>query len=255
MFEVAEIGIKMSKEEFATRSRELHINLLKIQQQLRQSRHSAIIIVSGVEGAGKGEVVNRLNEWFDSRGLETNAFWDETDEQSMRPRFWRFWRTLPARGRIGLLFGSWYTKPIVDRAYDKIDEAEYKRQLLEIAEFEQMLADDGVVLIKLWFHLKKSKVEKQLKKDANDPKRALRQTPWSKRYSRQFDRFLEVSEVAISMTDVGTAPWHVVEAGNTHYRDFTTGNIILDMLQDRLKPASTTVVTKKAAAAKKQRKR
>jgi polyphosphate:AMP phosphotransferase len=251
MFEVAEIGIKMSKEEFATRSRELHTNLLKIQQQLRQSRHSAIIIVSGVEGAGKGEVVNRLNEWFDSRGLETNAFWDETDEQSMRPRFWRFWRTLPARGRIGLLFGSWYTKPIVDRAYDKIDEAEYKRQLLEIAEFEQMLADDGVVLIKLWFHLKKSKVEKQLKKDANDPKRALRQTPWSKRYSRQFDRFLEVSEVAISMTDVGTAPWHVVEAGNTHYRDFTTGNIILDMLQDRLKPASTTVVTKKAAAAKK----
>lgn len=244
MFEVAELGIRMSKEEFTGKERELHTTLLKVQRDLLASRKSVVIIVSGVEGAGKGEVVNRLNEWFDSRGVETNAFWDETDDQRLRPRYWRFWRALPARGRIGILFGSWYTKPIVDRAFDNITEAEYKRQLQEITEFEQMLAQDGVIFIKLWFHLKKSKVEKQLKADAKDPQKAMRQSPWNKRYSKQFDRFVDVSQIAISMTDVGEAPWHVVEAGDRHYRDFTAGQIILETLQQKL---AMTVVPQIAA--------
>ncbi|HTR01347.1 MAG TPA: polyphosphate:AMP phosphotransferase [Candidatus Acidoferrum sp.] len=250
MFEVAELGMKMSKQEFADKERELHTALLKVQQQLRQSRHAAVIVISGVEGAGKGEVVNRLNTWFDSRGVETNAFWDETDEQLLRPRYWRFWRTLPAHGRIGLLFGSWYTKPIVERAFDRIDDAEYKRQLEEIVEFEQMLTDDGVVLIKLWFHLKKSKVEKQLKKDARTSHHILEKSPWTKRYAKQYDRFVDVSEVAISTTDVATAPWHVIEAGDVQYRDYTAGQLILEGLQHRLAPEAALKPAKTKAAAK-----
>ncbi len=117
MFEIAELGVSMDKAEFEGKSRELQTCLQKVQQQLRNSRKSVIIIVSGVEGAGKGGVVNRLNEWFDARGVETNAYWDITDEQKLRPRYWRFWRNLPARGRIGLMFGSWYTQPIVEYAF------------------------------------------------------------------------------------------------------------------------------------------
>lgn len=231
MFEVAELGHKLSKEEFNEKVPALHTALLALQRQLRESKHSVVIVVSGVEGAGKGGVVNRLNEWLDSRGMKTTAFWDETDEQAMRPRYWRFWRALPPRGSIGVLFGSWYTKPIIDRVYDQIDEAEFERRLQEIVEFERMLTADGAIIIKLWFHLAKNKVQKNLKDDEKKKQEKRRVDPYTKKFSRQFDAFVGVSELAIRSTDKGNAPWHVIEAVDVQYRDLTAGQIIHDTLQ------------------------
>ena len=109
MFEAAELGRKISKQDFDKEAPLLHTQLLEIQRELRNSDIPVIVIVSGVEGAGKGAVVNRLNGWLDARGIETHAFWDESDEERERPTFWRFWRCIPARGSIGIMFGSWYT--------------------------------------------------------------------------------------------------------------------------------------------------
>lgn len=253
MFEVAELGHKLSKEEFNEKAPALHTQLLQAQRELRESQHSVIIIVSGVEGAGKGDVVNRLNEWLDSRGMKTTAFWDETDEQAMRPRYWRFWRAMPPRGSIGIMFGSWYTKPIIDRVFDQIDEAEYERRLQEIVELERLLTADKVVVIKLWFHLTQDKVKKQMKSDAKKKGEKLRTDPYTKKYSRQFEAFMKVSETAIRSTDKGNAPWHVIEAADAQYRDFCTGQIILDTLRstlDKDAEIATLAASGKAAQAR-----
>lgn len=253
MFEVAELGHKLSREEFDERVPALHTALLKLQRRLQSSRHAVLIVISGVEGAGKGGVVNRLNEWFDARGIRTTAFWEETDEQAMRPRFWRFWRALPPRGSIGILFGSWYTQPIIDRVYDRIDEAEYERRLQEIVEFERLLTSDGTIIIKLWFHLARDKVQKALKADAkHKPQQQRRVDPYTKKFVREFDAFVTVSEQAIRSTDKGTAPWHVVEAADVQYRDFTTGQIVHDSLQavlDRAAPANRRAAARRPQAA------
>jgi len=239
MFEVAELGLKMTSQEFNERTGDLHTRLLQVQRELQTSGKSAIIIVSGVEGTGKGEVVNRFNSWLDSRGIQTTAFWDETDEQAMRPRYWRFWRAMPPRGSIGIMFGSWYTRPIIDRVYKKIDEAEFDRQLQEIADFERMLVDDGVILIKLWFHMAREKVQKQLARDEKYHKAKLRISPFTTKFCRQFDTFKEVSAHAIRSTDLGNAPWHIVEATDRHYRDFTAGSLVHDCLKNQLQPAAS----------------
>ena len=142
MFEAAELGRKLSKKEFQTIEPDLHTRLLDAQQLLKKSNTSVIIIVSGVEGAGKGEVVNRLSEWLDTRDINTTAFWEETDEQRLRPDYWRFWRTLPARGTMGIMFGSWYTRPIIERVFGKIDDGDFEQALRRIVEFERMLVQD-----------------------------------------------------------------------------------------------------------------
>jgi polyphosphate:AMP phosphotransferase len=251
MFEVAELGLKLTKQEFEDKAPELHTRLLEIQQELKDSSKSAIIIVSGVEGAGKGEVVNRLNEWLDSRGIKTTAFWDETDEQSMRPRYWRYWQAMPARGNIGIMFGSWYTRPIIDRAFGNIDEAEYERQLQEIEQFERMLTDDGVIVIKLWFHLSRERVQKQLKKDAKSQhKGRIKRSPYTAAFEKQFEKFKKVSQTAIRYTDVGNAPWHIIEATDSLYRDINAGQIIHDSLKHVL--AEAVKPKKKAAVVKKK---
>ena len=90
MFEAAELGHKISKSEFERREPQLHQALLALQARVRAADFPVIVIVSGVEGAGKGDVVSLLHRWMDVRGLETHAFWDETDEERQRPRYWRY---------------------------------------------------------------------------------------------------------------------------------------------------------------------
>ncbi len=234
MFEAAELGRKISKKEFQELEPQLHTRLLEVQQQLRKSRVPVIVIVSGVEGAGKGEVVNRLSEWLDTRDIQTNAFWDETDDQRLRPDYWRFWKALPPRGTIGIMFGSWYTRPIIDRVFDGLDEGEFEQQLRRIVEFERMLVQDEALIIKFWFHLPKKMVEKQVQKDQDILEMKIKKSPLLQKFSKQYDEFASVSERAIRITDKGQAPWHLIESTDKHYRDITVGQILLNAMETKL---------------------
>jgi polyphosphate:AMP phosphotransferase len=232
MFETAEVGHRLSKAEFEKAEPELRSRLLEIQRRVRAAGFQTIVIVSGVEGAGKSEVVNRLHEWLDARGLSTAAFWDESDEERERPRYWRFWRVMPPRGTIGIFFGSWYTQPIVARAYRELKRAALEAELTRINELERMLTDDGAVLVKLWFHLSRKAQKKRLAKIAEERQRRL--TPWEKKFSEKYDNFLKVTDMAVRQTDTGHAPWHVIESDDAHFRDLTAGRILADALEKRL---------------------
>ena len=234
MFEAAELGRQLSKKEFQAVEPDLHTRLLEAQQLLKKSNTSVIIIVSGVEGAGKGEVVNRLSEWLDTRDIKTTAFWEETDEQRLRPDYWRFWRTLPERGTIGIMFGSWYTQPIIDRVFGKIDDGDFEQALRRIVEFERMLVQDGALIIKFWFHLPKHEVAKQLKKDQGILEMKIKKSPLLEKFSKQYDAFASVSERAIRISDKGQSPWHLIEATDRRYRDITVGQILLNAMEAKL---------------------
>ena len=230
MFESAELGHKISKQDFSKEEPEIHTQLLITQRELRNTNIPVIIIVSGVEGAGKGEVVNRLNEWLDTRGVETTAFWDESDEERERPAYWRFWRRLPSRGTIGVMFGSWYTAPIINFVFGKIDSPEYERQLQRISQFEQMLSEDGALIVKFWFHMSEKDQHKKLKKEYKYKKHS----PFLKKFSKRYQQFFEASEHAIRLTDQGVSPWHIIEATDRRYRDLSVGRILLESLKSKL---------------------
>ncbi|MDP2139357.1 MAG: polyphosphate:AMP phosphotransferase [Gammaproteobacteria bacterium] len=227
MFETAELGRKVSKKEFDELEPELHTRLLAAQLAIRAANTPVIVLISGVEGASRGEVVNVLNKWLDARGVQTCAFWESSEEERDRPRFWRFWRVLPPRGTFAILFGSWYIDPIVEHAFRRIDRNAFEHELHRIAEFEQLLVDDGALIIKFWFHLSKEKQLERLNKDLA----ANIASPQIKLHSKHYDRFVEVSELAIRNTDVGHAPWHIIEATDKHYQQLTAGRILLDTLE------------------------
>ncbi|HUP22903.1 MAG TPA: polyphosphate:AMP phosphotransferase [Thermoanaerobaculia bacterium] len=237
MFKAAELGHEVSKKEFARAEEELRGKLLEVQRRVRVADFQTIVIVSGVEAAGKSEVVNRFHEWLDARGLSTSAFWDESDEERERPSAWRFWRRMPPRGSIGIFFGSWYTQPIIDRVFGRLDEPGFDAALEGIASLERMLTDDGAVIVKLWFHLSKKAQRKRLEKLAGKERKL---TPWEKKFSRRYETFRETSEQALRRTDAGHSPWHVIDAGDQHHRDLMAGGILLEALEQRL-----AVVTKR----------
>ena len=234
MFEAAEVGRKLSRKEFEALEDELRTELLAAQFRARDAGVQIIVLVSGLEGAGKGAVVDRLNKWLDTRGLTVRAFWDETDEERDRPRWWRFWRAMPPGGAIAVLFGSWYTQPIIDHALGRSSDAELDRQLRRIETTERMLSDAGALIVKLWFHLDPKTQQRRLREDfrsrGEKPKKI---TALLKARAATHDAFLRTSERALRLTDRGHAPWHVIEAGDAQYRDYRAGQLLLDMMLRR----------------------
>ena len=239
MFESAELGHAVGKKEYAKRETELRGALLAAQYDLLTQKQSPVIVlIGGVDGAGKGETVNLLNAWMDPRHIITHAFGNPSDEERERPRMWRFWRALPPKGRIGILFGSWYSEPIVARVKGECKSAEFERYLQDINRFERMLVDEGAVVLKFWFHLSKKVQRKRLEALESDPKTRWRVSEHEWQRFKHYDEFRAISEVALRETSTGEAPWTIVEGTDPHYRYLTVGQILLDALRERL--ASTT---------------
>ncbi len=244
MFESAELGHRIAKDEYEAEVPGLREALLDAQLDLWESKKfSLVILIAGVDGAGKGETVNLLNAWMDPRHIETNAMGAPTQEEMERPDLWRFWRALPPRGKTGIFFGSWYTDPIVRRAYGQSGDADMDRAAQEIVRFEEMLADEGAILLKFWFHLSKDFQRKRLRKLESDPKTRWRVTKTDWKHFKIYDTFVPVSERMLRQTSTGHAPWTIVEGGEPRYRSLTVGKTILAALQHGLqRPPNVTVV-------------
>ena len=107
MFETAELRRRLAKATYEHLVPTLRSNLLRVQHERYQTKKfPVIVLIGGVDGAGKGETVNTLHAWMDPRYLATHAFGPRSDEERERPAFWRFWRALPPRGTMGIFFGA-----------------------------------------------------------------------------------------------------------------------------------------------------
>jgi len=256
MFEAAELGRKISKEDYKAREPLLRGELLDAQNTVRSLRAFPVIVVfAGVDGAGKGETVNLLNEWLDPRWVVTRAFGEPSDEERERPEYWRFWRAMPPRGRIGLLLKTWYSQPVLDRVYRRVDANTFEERLNRIVEFEQMLAADGALVLKFWMHLGKEAQKRRLKALEKDPLQRWRVDELAWKHWRMYDKFIAAAERAITLTNRGEAPWTIVEGEDARYRSLMVGDTIRDAIrrhidehEDRTTAAAVRTALKEKAA-------
>jgi polyphosphate:AMP phosphotransferase len=235
MFEAAELGHKVSKAHYARALPKLREQLLEAQFALaKDGTFPVIVLIAGVDGAGKGETVNALNEWMDPRHIQTVAFDQPTDEETQRPRLWRYVMALPPRGQLGILFGSWYTQPIADRVARRTSKAKLDAAIQEITRFEQMLADEGALILKFWFHLSKHAQKKRLQEIDRDEQRTWRVTKADWKQFERYDAYYAAAEHTLRLTSTGAAPWIVVEGEQARFRELTVGRTLLEALHGRL---------------------
>jgi polyphosphate:AMP phosphotransferase len=235
MFEAAELGRKVTSEDYKKQVPALREELLEVQRGLSDARRFPVIILfGGVDGAGKSESVNLLSEWMDPRWLLTRAYGSPSDEEKERPEYWRFWRDLPPKGRIGFFLSAWYSRPFIDRVYRRIKRAEFGQRLDEIINFERCLTDDGALILKFWMHLDKAAQKARLKKLERDKLTRWRVTKDQWRHWRQYDRFVEAAEEMIKQTSLANAPWTIVEGADDRYRSLAVATTIRDAIRKRL---------------------
>lgn len=234
MFEAVELGHRIGQRQYARQLPGLRTALLQAQQALAQKQVPVLILVAGLDGTGKGQVVNRLTEWLDPRGVETHTFWQPTDEEQERPWWWRFWRVLPPAGRIAVLFGGWYAEPLLERVHGKIKGKTLDRLLDRMAAFEQMLAAEGLVLVKLWFHVSKKGQRQRLQALEQSSPVHWRMLPRDWKHHKRYNKFVRTAERIIRRTNTAACPWHLIEALDDRYRDLTTGQVVLQAMQQAM---------------------
>ncbi len=237
MFEDAELGHAIDKATYDARIPALRSELLDTQFALKDQRtFPVVLLVGGVEGGGRGETVNVLTSWLDPRHVEVNGMGDASDEELERPRMWRFWRSLPPKGKIGIFFGSWYTGPILEASLSKGRSRwpKLEQRIDEIVRFERMLSEEGALVLKFWFHLSKAAQRRRIKELKKDPLTRWRVTGIDEDYFKKYDRFRDVSEHTLRHTSNALAPWLVVEGVDRRYRELFVAEELLRAVKTRL---------------------
>src|SRR5690606_5268406 len=169
-------------------------------------------------------------------------------EEAAHPHMWRFWRALPPRGKIGVMFNNWYYLPIRRRVERLSKRAEFDERLDEIRRFETMLAEEGVLLIKFWFHLSKDGQKKRLKALEKDPRTSWRVTGRDWHFYNQYDRHREAASQALRHTSTGAAPWFVVDGSDSRFRALFVGRTLLSALRKRLAAGQRDWTSRQSAA-------
>jgi polyphosphate:AMP phosphotransferase len=237
MFENAELGHSIDKDTYKQAVPVLRASLLEAQGQLATAPFSVLVMVAGSPAAGKSEAVDLLLEWLDARGVQTHAMRKRTDEERQRPPMWRYWRDLPARGRMGIFFGGWEVDHLLRCVRGQLDRARFDQIMDRYIAFERMLHREGTLLVKLWLHLSKRALKKRLKTLKADPDRSWQVTRQDREILRHYDQFRSVGEHLLRRTSTGEAPWSIIDATQPRYRNLSVGRTLLTALQGRLEQA------------------
>jgi polyphosphate:AMP phosphotransferase len=228
----AEVGNRLSKDEFKAVVPDLRVGLLNAQFDLRTAEFPVIIFIAGDDRTGSADVVRRLHEWMDARYIDTTVLGDPRPEEAERPRLWRLWRAMPPHGRTAIWAGG-LLRQIEARVAGQIDDATLDAWTGHLEALQAALLADGALVIKLFLHTPAAEQRARLETSGD------RTGGW-RVDARDWEMLETISDAwplverFLHRTSAPGAPWTIIEATDARYRDVTAARTILDALTARL---------------------
>ena len=201
-------GKKIAREQL--RLRDLHFRMY-------EQRVPALSVFEGWDAAGKGGAIKRVTETLEPRGYTVSSFSAPRGEEKTHHYLWRFWRSLPRAGHLGIFDRSYYGRVLVERVEGFCSAEEWRRAYREINEFEAHQASFGMVIVKFWLHLSKEEQLRRFRDRERDPFRSYKLTPEDWRNRARWGAYREAVEEMLARTSTPYAPWTAVEADDKYY--------------------------------------
>ena len=170
------------------------------------------VLLEGWDASGKGGAIKRLVAKLDPRHVRVKQYSAPTPDELRHPWLWRFWSALPGWGGMAILDRSWYGRVLVERIEGFATETEWQRAYGEINDFEKMLADEGVVLVKLWLHISEDEQAERFEARREDPLKAYKLTDEDWRNRGKRPEYTQAIEDMFERTSTEWAPWHPIAA-------------------------------------------
>ena len=232
-----DLSKKLGPEEYNTVIPNLRERLGELQRKAKDAGVPVIIIFEGWAESGKGIQMNKLLMGLDPRGFRVYAIDKPTDEEKVRPFFWRFWVKTPQKGQIVILSKSWYGQTLSKVFDEKMDDDKARERYLEANLLEKTLTDNGCLIIKLFLHISKKEQKSRLDKKKKDPIAAWLVTKDDRDQNKDYKKYLCAVENMIGDTNTGYAPWNIIEAEDRRFATVKIYNTVIEAMEKSLQPS------------------
>ncbi len=205
---------KLSRKEYERAKRSLQIELLKLQVWVRDSGQRIAILFEGRDAAGKGGSIKRFMEHLNPRGARVVALPVPTDVEKSQWYFQRYVSHLPAAGEIVFFDRSWYNRAGVERVMGFCTPEEYLEFMRSCPEFERMLVDSGIDLVKLWFSVGHEEQLARFASRSQDPVKQWKLSATDRASADKWEEYSDAKEAMFFYTDTRHAPWTVIKSND-----------------------------------------
>jgi len=234
MLETLDLDKSISKEAYSKSFPELRDKLRDLQRQCYDAKVPVAVVFEGWDAAGKGESIAKLVERLDPRGVRVHPISAPLEEERLRPFLWRFWTKVPGRGEMAVFDRSWYGRVMVERVEKLVTPEQWRSAYNEIAQFERMLTDDGMVIVKFWLHISEKEQKKRFKEIEKSKYDSWRVTKEDWEHHKQYGAYAQAAEEMFERTNTAYAPWTIVEATDKRYRLIKVFKVLADAMQTAL---------------------
>ena len=210
--------------------RQLQVELVKLQRWVQSSGERIAILVEGRDAAGKGGTIRRFTEHLNPRAMRVVALPKPTDEERGQWYFQRYIRQLPNKGEIVFFDRSWYNRAVVEPVMGFCTKKEHQRFLQQVPEFEHMLYEDGVTIIKFWFSISKDEQAKRFDARRQNPLKQWKISPVDEKAQELWDAYTRSKEEMFSKTHTTYSPWIIVKANNKQAARLESLRYVLNLL-------------------------
>ncbi len=203
---------RMPRKVYEKELARLQLELVKLQEWVREEDIRMVVVFEGRDAAGKGSTIKRVTQYLNPRVARIVALPAPTERARSQWYFQRYVENLPAAGEIVLFDRSWYNRAGVERVMGFCTRDEYSRFLYQCPIFERMLVEDGILLRKYWFSVSDGEQEQRFESRLEDPMRRWKLSPMDLESISRWEDYSRAKDDMFIHTDIPESPWFVVES-------------------------------------------
>ena len=221
----------------------LQAELVDLQQWAAKHNKRICVLFEGRDAAGKGGAIRRFTQHLNPRSMRVVALTKPTKIETGQWYFRRYIKELPEPGELVFFDRSWYNRAVVEPVMDFCSEEQYKKFMLQVPEFEHMLYEDGVIIIKFWFSISKKEQEKRFNSRLKNPLKQWKFSPVDKEGQNKWDKYTFYKEQMFSKTHTSISPWIIIKTNNKKQARLESIRHVLSQFDyDRKGSSKTTVL-------------
>jgi len=221
---------RLPKKFYEKELKTLQIELVKLQEWIKQESLRVVVIFEGRDAAGKGGVIKRITERLNPRVVRVVALGVPTEKEKTQWYFQRYVAHLPAAGEMALFDRSWYNRAGVERVMGFCSDTEYWEHLRAVPDFERMLVRSGIILIKYWFSVSQEEQEKRFQARSEDPTKRWKLSPMDVKARALWEEYSKAKDEMFAYTDIKQSPWWVVNSDDKRRARLNTIHHLLSMI-------------------------
>jgi polyphosphate kinase 2 len=221
----------------------LQAELVDLQQWAAKHKKRVCVLFEGRDAAGKGGAIRRFTEHLNPRSMRVVALTKPTEIEKGQWYFRRYIKELPEPGELVFFDRSWYNRAVVEPVMDFCSDEQYNKFMVQVPEFEHMLYEDGVIIIKFWFSISKEEQKKRFNSRLKNPLKQWKFSPVDKEGQIRWDKYTSYKEQMFSQTHTSFSPWIIIKTNSKKQARLESIRYVLSRFEyDRKGSSKTTVL-------------